>query len=152
MSKHICTFCGVPTFSHIMDVASNTFCSLTHLDQYNKSKPELTLGPFLTNTPPVAQRFNEGKVDLTFNPTKGLIAQARVWMYGAKKYARDNWKKLWGEDTVNVALASAYRHMEAMKSGEMVDPESGCLHAGHVMCNMAMIVEHLDKEGVFKVE
>ena len=41
-----------------------------------------------------ASRFNAGKVDLTLLPTAACRAEARVWMAGARKYSKDNWKKL----------------------------------------------------------
>lgn len=99
-----------------------------------------------------AARFNSGKVDLTFNPKAAQLEWAKVWMYGAKKYERDQWKKLWGSDTLKVALASAQRHILEMLDGNMFDEESGQTHAGHVMCNMAMIIEYLAKQKLIDPE
>ena len=102
-------------------------------DQYNECKIE-----------PVAKRFNDGKVDYTMVPLDALTEEARVWMAGEAKYGRDNWTKLWGEDTVNVVLASLLRHAYAIQSGEENDPESGLQHAGHIRANAAMLVRHFN--------
>lgn len=94
----------------------------------------------------VADRFNEDKVDLSLIPVEATIQECRVWEAGAKKYSRNNWKKLWGEDTVNVVMASAMRHMCSILDGERDDPETGLPHAAHVRCNMAMLLEYYKKE------
>jgi len=93
-------------------------------------------------SPELANRANAGKVDYTLIPADASEAEALVWMHGQEKYGRGNWEKLWGEDTVNVVLASAFRHMMAIQKGEMVDPESGLPHAAHVRCNMAMLIRY----------
>jgi hypothetical protein len=95
-----------------------------------------------------ADRHNQGKVDLTYLPGEALEQEARVWEFGASKYARDQWRKLWGEDTIRVCMASAMRHMVAINSGELHDPESGLPHAAHVRCNMAMILEYMKIQGI----
>ena len=38
-------------------------------------------------------------------------------------------------------IASAMRHLEAIRLGEDIDPETGLLHAAHLMCNAAMLTE-----------
>ena len=43
-----------------------------------------------------AKRFNKDKIDLSLLPRHALEEEAKVWMFGAEKYGRDNWKKLWG--------------------------------------------------------
>jgi hypothetical protein len=93
-----------------------------------------------------ADRFNDGKVDLTLVPTEANKAEARVWGFGADKYGRDNWKKLWGNDTVNVVMASLLRHSYAILEGEINDPESGEQHAAHIRCNAAMLIEYFSKK------
>ena len=99
-------------------------------------------------TPPQANRYNAGKVDYTLLPIDALTAEAKVWMGGEKKYGRHNWEKLWGDDTVNVAMASALRHSYAILEGELIDQESGLPHAAHVRCNMAMIIRWMENEGI----
>lgn len=91
-----------------------------------------------------AKRFNSGKIDLSLLPPKACLEEARVWNHGRVKYGRDNWKKLWGEDTINVVMASLLRHAFAVLDGEMRDQESGLYHMAHVRCNAAMIIEYLE--------
>ncbi len=93
----------------------------------------------------LATRHNQGKPEFSLLPTKACEEEARVWAFGSKKYGRSDWRRLWGNDTVNTVCDSALRHIFAMLDGETHDPESGLLHAAHVRCNMAMIIEHLKK-------
>lgn len=93
-----------------------------------------------------AKRFNTGKVDLSLLPYVASLEECKVWMAGEEKYGRDNWKKLWGERTVDVAAASALRHLLALTSGQLCDSESGLPHAAHVRCNMAMILQWMANE------
>jgi hypothetical protein len=88
-----------------------------------------------------ADRANSGKVQLSYIPTKAEEAEARVWMFGAKKYSRDNWKK--GLPFLSV-IDSIKRHVNAFKDGETYDPESGEHHMAHVRCNAAMLIEFID--------
>ena len=60
-------------------------------------------------------------------------------MFGAKKYAPENWKK--GLDRTEI-LESAQRHLIALFDGEENDSESGLSHAGHILCNMMFYVYH----------
>lgn len=81
-------------------------------------------------------RYNCGKVDLSLIPLSTLRDEARVWMYGEKKYARFNWMKgmPW-----SVPFACALRHLEAWQRGEELDAESGLPHLAHAMCNLRML-------------
>jgi hypothetical protein len=81
-------------------------------------------------------RYNAGKPDLSLIPISTLADEARVWEYGAKKYARNNWKK--GMDW-NVPLACLLRHISAWQNGEENDPESNLPHLAHAMCNLRML-------------
>ncbi len=92
-----------------------------------------------------AERKNLGKVDLTMLPTIALVEEAKIMNYGARKYSRGNWEKLWGEETINVCMASAMRHMLKILDGEMIDEESGGFHAAHARANLAFILEFLVK-------
>lgn len=61
---------------------------------------------------------------------------AEVFDYGRKKYAAWNWAKGFNW---SVVIDSAARHLMAMSKGEVLDPESGLPHRGHVMCNLVML-------------
>ena len=84
-------------------------------------------------------------------------AEARVWMHGLEKYTtyddagnvlvsgRENWTKLWGDDTVLEVMKSILRHVKAIQKGEDLDigPDgSGLLHAAHLRANAAMLIRH----------
>ena len=81
-------------------------------------------------------RYNAGKPDLSLIPLETLEDEARVWMYGEKKYKRFNWMKgmAW-----SIPLACMLRHLAAYQRGEDIDPESGQPHMAHVMCNARML-------------
>ena len=93
-----------------------------------------------------ALRYNSGKVDMSLLPAKACIHEARVWTNGCAKYGRANWRKLWGKDTVDVAMASLMRHAFAILDGQDVDPESGEYHAAHIRCNAAMLIEYYEQQ------
>ena len=94
-----------------------------------------------TGNPEHAKRFSNGKIDLSLLLPEAVKAMCQVSMFGAKKYGRENWRKGWGNETVNVCTASALRHIFAILKGELIDPESGCPHAAHAMWNLGAIIE-----------
>jgi len=79
-----------------------------------------------------ADRYNSGKPKYSLLDLKSLEPCVRVLEFGAKKYARDNWKK--GLHFTEI-LDSMMRHIAALQSGEWNDPESGLPHIGHIQCN-----------------
>lgn len=81
-------------------------------------------------------RYNSGKPDLTLIPLITLYDEAKVWEYGAKKYARNNWQK--GMNW-SVPLACALRHLAKFQAGEDLDEETGLPHIAHAMCNLRML-------------
>jgi hypothetical protein len=79
-----------------------------------------------------ALRYNEGKPQYSYVDLTCLEPCARVLEFGAKKYSRDNWRK--GMPTEQL-LDSLMRHISALQRGELVDPESGISHIGHIQAN-----------------
>lgn len=62
---------------------------------------------------------------------------AKVFEYGAQKYAEYNWVKgmKW-----SVPIGCIGRHaLKVLTKGETNDDESGLLHVGHIMCNLVML-------------
>lgn len=88
----------------------------------------------------LADRYNSGKVDLSYliSIPASLNGLCKVFEYGAKKYARDNWKK---GLTFTCCTASLLRHLFALMGGEDVDKESGCPHVDHVAWNALVLSE-----------
>jgi hypothetical protein len=91
-------------------------------------------------------RYNSGKPDYSLIPLCTLEDEARVWAYGAQKYATYNWTRgmAW-----SVPFACAMRHLAAWQRGEENDPESNLPHLAHAMCNLRMLTLYKDvyKEG-----
>ena len=87
-------------------------------------------------------RYNQGKPQWRYVDFKSLEPLVRVMMYGAQKYKPYNWMK--GLD-LNEVLESLSRHLFALMAGEEVDPESGELHIGHIMCNAMFWQYHNEK-------
>lgn len=80
-------------------------------------------------------RFSGGKPGgWWYAPLFGLRAVARVWEYGASKYAPLDWKE---GQSFSTLLDCAMRHtLEVMDKGPWaIDRESGCFHAAHVAWN-----------------
>lgn len=77
------------------------------------------------------------RVDLV--PPWFVLGIGWVLAYGAAKYpdteARANWK---GGIKIRKLLASAERHLLAIKAGEDIDPESRLPHWAHLATNVAM--------------
>lgn len=84
-------------------------------------------------------RFNEGKVRVDLAPAFAQEQYAKVLTKGAEKYADWNWAKgmKWSK-----VLASLERHLQEIKAGRDIDPESGLLHSAHIMCNAAFLTEY----------
>lgn len=66
-------------------------------------------------------------------------AAARVFEYGARKYAPWNWAKGMPWSVPNACIK---RHALALAAGEVNDPESGLPHAGHIACNAIMLLHY----------
>lgn len=76
-------------------------------------------------------KFDQGKPDLSLISYELLEEVAYVRMFGAQKYARDNWKRGF---KVTRSCAAALRHIYKCLSGETYDQESGRLHLAHAVC------------------
>lgn len=77
-------------------------------------------------------------------PKPGLDAMARVYDFGASKYADHNWRRgyEWSK-----SISAALRHMMAFQDGETSDPESGLPHPAHAMFHMAAVLTWLEEQG-----
>jgi len=84
-------------------------------------------------------KFDSEKPDYSLLPPNALEDVVKVLTIGAKKYDRDNWKKL--DDLDNRYFAAAQRHMWALRKGEIYDDETGIHHAAHAICCLMFITE-----------
>jgi len=80
------------------------------------------------------------RVDLV--PPEGVLAEAVIFTYGAKKYADRNWEggMRWGR-----VFAALMRHSWAFWRGENLDPESGYPHVYHMHACTSMLVTYWDR-------
>jgi hypothetical protein len=88
----------------------------------------------------VADRFNKGKPQLTFNVLGAEIQklEAEVWAFGAEKYAAGNW--LQGCSLMKSA-DSLQRHLTALVNGEDTDPETQLTTVGHLICSAKIVAQ-----------
>lgn len=86
----------------------------------------------MNNDPTEGRKYDAGKLDYTLLPWDAVEDIIRVLDFGARKYARDNWKYV--KDADNRYLAAAFRHMVAHARGEIHDPETGLPHLAHAGC------------------
>jgi Domain of unknown function (DUF5664) len=99
----------------------------------------------------VGLRFNEGKLRWDLVDLDDLETMVRVLEYGAKKYTDHNWKKGGPSLTKDEILNSLQRHVNAMRRGERLDPESGLPHIAHILCN-AMFQAHFERQSPYVVK
>lgn len=81
-------------------------------------------------------KFDKGKLRYGLIPPQATKAIAEVLTYGAKKYKPNNWQ-LGEPDRYVDAL---YRHLEAWRAGEKLDPESGLSHLAHAITNISFLL------------
>lgn len=84
-------------------------------------------------------KYDSEKPDYSLIPPNALDDVVKVLTYGAKKYDRENWKKL--ENLDNRYFAAAQRHLWALKKGETFDSETNIHHAAHAISCLLFIIE-----------
>ena len=86
-------------------------------------------------------KFDKGKLMYNLIPPKAMKELAKVLTYGAKKYKPNNWQ---GVDEPNRYIDALYRHLEAWRSGEKIDKESGLSHLSHALTNITFLIHFED--------
>ena len=104
------------------------------MDRNNDIYSDSALARIITK-PVEGMKFDTNKLQYRLIPPETTKALAEVLTYGAQKYAPDNWKYV-APDRYMDAL---FRHLEAYRSGEENDPESGLHHLAHVLTNVAFL-------------
>ena len=89
-------------------------------------------------------KFDAGKLRYSLIPPETLKALAEVLTFGADKYQKDNWKLL--ENGKERYLDALMRHLEAYRSGDLIDSESNLPHIYHLLCNAAFLTYFTTKE------
>jgi hypothetical protein len=90
----------------------------------------------------IGRKFDGDKPLMSLLPPHAMIAVGRVLTFGAKKYERDNWKRV--PDGHQRYMDAMMRHLFAYMSGEMDDPETGESHMAHLMCCAAFILDAIE--------
>lgn len=83
-------------------------------------------------------KYDTGKPDMALMPHAALVEIAKVFTFGATKYAPDNWRSgfLWRR-----VLSALERHLAAWSDGEDDDEETGFSHLAHAGCNLLFLLE-----------
>ena len=91
----------------------------------------------------VADRFNDGKPQLSYVPAEQMRAVARALTYGAVKYERDNYRKGF---PIASLCDSLLRHTFALLAGETHDPESGLHHVDMINANAGFLAVGIEAD------
>lgn len=83
-------------------------------------------------------KFDAEKLRYDLIPPSATKALAEVLTFGARKYKPNNWKNCQDPERY---LAALIRHIEAYRSGEELDADSGLPHLAHAMTNLAFLLE-----------
>ncbi len=86
-------------------------------------------------------KFDKGKTRMSLllaGIPESVKAVSDVLTFGAEKYEAHSWKHVQGGR--ERYLDALYRHLNAIHSGEVRDPESGLLHWSHVGCNAMFLL------------
>jgi hypothetical protein len=86
-----------------------------------------------------AVKFDSEKVPLDLLPFEALVEVGKVLNFGAKKYARHNWRKGFHWSRL---LGAALRHLFSWARGEDRDPETGLSHLAHAACTVLFLLSH----------
>lgn len=84
------------------------------------------------------KKFDGDKVRYELVPPSIVKGIAGVLTFGAEKYDAHNWMNV---DDPERYVGALYRHLEAWRSGETLDPESGLPHLAHASTNLAFLIE-----------
>lgn len=86
---------------------------------------------------PEGIKFDGGKDQWHLLPLNVLSDVVKVLMFGAKKYAPDNWKKVQPKERY---FDACIRHLSAWQSGEQADKETGISHLAHAICCLIFLL------------
>lgn len=77
-------------------------------------------------------------------PRKATAAIARVFGFGATKYADHNWRRGYEWDK---SIDALQRHIDAFVDGETYDDESGLPHLAHAGFHIMVLLTWLEEQG-----
>jgi hypothetical protein len=79
------------------------------------------------------------KTPLGLIPTVAMDVMSAVLKHGADKYGEANWRT--APIAISTYTSAFFRHLNAWRDGEDLDPDSGVSHLGHVMAACAIILD-----------
>lgn len=94
--------------------------------------------------PSLGAKYDQGKLRYSLIPPEATEALAKVLTFGADKYSADSWQHV--PNAKQRYLDALYRHLEAYRSGNLIDSESGYPHIYHVLTNAAFLTYFSTKE------
>lgn len=126
---------------HLIDAE---FCRELEAAAGRPCDPSVALGEWATGDGPDSHltRAFWGVANMygTDAPTyTARLELARVLAFGAKKYAPNNWR---GGFAWSRLWRAAYGHIQAHRSGDIYDPETGFLHLSHALCCLMFLIVH----------
>lgn len=88
-------------------------------------------------------KYDEGKPHWSLLPPEALEEVVKVYTFGAKKYAPNNWRKgmAWSR-----TFSAIMRHCWSFWSGETLDPETGLHHLAHAAFGCLTLIEYTKKK------
>jgi hypothetical protein len=104
----------------------------------NNEAKNLLINDLVKTKLPKALKHDSEKPSMDLLPVGAKKAIAEVFDFGAKKYARHNWRNGFNYSRL---IAAAERHLDAFNDGEDLDPESGKPHLAHLGCCVLMLLE-----------
>lgn len=94
----------------------------------------------------IGVKYDSDKLDWSLVPNESIEEVIKVLMFGARKYAPDNWKIV--SDYKRRYYNAAQRHITAWKKGELVDSETGITHLAHATCCLLFLIsKELEDDG-----
>lgn len=90
-------------------------------------------------------KYDSGKTRVGLLPTIALFCVAKVFTFGAAKYAANSWRN---QEFKAVSwmrtFDSAMSHMLLWAGGQERDPESGLPHLWHAATQLMILIEHVE--------
>ena len=92
----------------------------------------------------VGKKYDQGKVSASLLPPQALLLVAEVLEHGAKKYGRDNWRRV---ENADVRYKDAMmRHILAWLAKEERDRDSKLPHLAHAVCCALFLLEFMSEQ------
>lgn len=89
--------------------------------------------------PKAARAVADGKAPLQYLEPAANAPTARVLEHGAEKYGYRNWRV--DPISLRTYLGAVQRHIDAMKEGQWLDPDSGQPHFAHIGANVHVVMD-----------